>query len=117
MFDIITLGSLPGVIFILLNRPINIYPGIGGVKLELAECIKDNFDESLRDYIQSEEYILAKQQERRALEYLENLLNQEQRQALHSFLDANTNSNSMLLSESYLHGVVDGVALRNKVIS
>ena len=31
MFDIITLGSLPGVIFILLNRPINIYPGIGGV--------------------------------------------------------------------------------------
>ena len=31
MFDIITLGSLPGVIFILLNRPININPGIGGV--------------------------------------------------------------------------------------
>lgn len=31
MFDIITLGSLPGVIIILLNRPINIYPGIGGV--------------------------------------------------------------------------------------
>ena len=31
MFGIITLGSLPGVIFILLNRPINIYPGIGGV--------------------------------------------------------------------------------------
>lgn len=29
MFDIITLGSLPGVI--LLNRPININPGIGGV--------------------------------------------------------------------------------------
>ena len=31
MFDIMTLGSLPGVILILLNRPINIYPGIGGV--------------------------------------------------------------------------------------
>ena len=29
MFDIITLGSLPGVV--LLIRPINIYPGIGGV--------------------------------------------------------------------------------------
>jgi len=31
MFDIIITGSLPGVILILLNRPINIYPGIGGV--------------------------------------------------------------------------------------
>lgn len=30
-FGTITLGSLPGVIFILLNRPININPGIGGV--------------------------------------------------------------------------------------
>lgn len=24
--------------------------------MELAECIKENFDESLREYIQSEEY-------------------------------------------------------------
>lgn len=46
MFDLITLGSLPRVFYILLNRPINIYPGIGGViDMELEECIKDNFDD------------------------------------------------------------------------
>ena len=40
MFDLITLGSLPRVFYILLNRPINIYPGIGGViDMELEECM------------------------------------------------------------------------------
>lgn len=41
--------------------------------MELEECIKDGFDDSLRDYIQSEEYVSAKQQERRGLAYLESL--------------------------------------------
>lgn len=45
------------------------------------------FDDSLSDYIQSEEYISAKQQERRGLAYLESLLNESQKKALYSFLD------------------------------
>ena len=85
--------------------------------MELEECIKDGFDDSLRDYIQSEEYVSAKQQERRGLAYLESLLNDSQINALHSFLDATTNTSSMLLSEAYLHGVVEGIALRKKVVS
>ena len=32
--------------------------------MELEECIKVGFDDSLRDYIQSEEYVSAKQQKR-----------------------------------------------------
>lgn len=68
--------------------------------MELEECIKDGFDDSLRDDIQSEEYILAKQQERRVLAYLESLLNDSQINALHSFLDAATYTNSMLISEA-----------------
>ena len=61
MFDLITLGSLPRVFYILLNRPINIYPGIGGViDMELEECIKDNFDESLVDGIALREKVTAK---------------------------------------------------------
>ena len=56
----------------MLNRPININPGIGGViDMELEECIKDNFDELLRVYIQSQEYIRLKQQEDRLLSYLQ----------------------------------------------
>ena len=85
--------------------------------MELEECIKDGFDDSLRDYIQSEEYVSAKQQEKRCLAYLEKLLNGNQKEALHSFLDAATTSSSKLLSEAYLHGVVEGIALRNKVVS
>ncbi|MEO5302582.1 hypothetical protein V4S31_12295 [Enterococcus cecorum] len=46
--------------------------------MELEEYIKDVFDDSLRDYIQSEEYVSAKQQERRALAYLESLLTKDQ---------------------------------------
>ena len=45
------------------------------------------------------------------------LLNNSQINALHSFLDVATNTSSMLISEAYLHGVVEGIALRNKVVS
>lgn len=53
--------------------------------MELEECIKDGFDDSLREYIQSEEYVSAKQHERRCLAYLESLLNESQKNALYSF--------------------------------
>ena len=109
MFDLITLGSLPRVFYILLNRPINIYPGIGGViDMELEECIKDNFDESLRVYIQSQEYTRLKQQEDR-------LLSDMQKQQLGAYMDATTEVHSALASQDYVNGVVDGIALREKV--
>lgn len=85
--------------------------------MELEECIKDGFDDSLRDYIRSDGYASAKQQERRCLVYLESLLNDSQKNALHAFLDTTTNTNSMLISEAYMHGVVEGIALRKKVVS
>ena len=116
MFDLITLGSLPRVFYILLNRPINIYPGIGGViDMELEECIKDNFDESLRVYIQSQEYTRLKQQEDRLLSYLQAGLSDIQKQQLGAYLDAATEVHSTLASEAYVHGVVEGIALREKV--
>ena len=37
--------------------------------MELEECIKDGFDDSLRDYTQSEEYAAVKQQDRMGLAY------------------------------------------------
>lgn len=39
--------------------------------MELEECIKDGSDESLRVYIQSQEYTRLKQQEDRLLLYLQ----------------------------------------------
>lgn len=116
MFDLITLGSLPRVFYILLNRPINIYPGIGGViDMELEECIKDNFDESLRVYIQSQEYTRLKQQEDRLLSYLQAGLSDMQKQQLGAYMDATTEVHSALASQDYVNGVVAGIALREKV--
>ena len=71
--------------------------------MELEECIKDNFDESLRVYIQSQEYTRLKQQEDRLLSYLQAGLSDMQKQ------------HSALASQDYVNGVVDGIALREKV--
>lgn len=59
--------------------------------MELEECIKDGFDDSLRDYIRSEEYVSAKQQEGRCLVYLESLLNDSQKMHfMHSWIPQQT---------------------------
>ena len=82
--------------------------------MELEECIKDNFDESLRVYIQSQEYTRLKQQEDRLLSYLQVGLSDIQKQQLGAYLDAATEVHSALASEAYVHGVVEGIALREK---
>ena len=65
--------------------------------MELEESIKDNFDDSLRDFIRSDEYTRLKKQQ------------------LGAYLDAATEVHSALASEAYVHGVVEGIALREKV--
>lgn len=84
--------------------------------MKLEEYIKDGFDDSLRDFIQSEEYRIQKQQENNLLKELQYGMSEVQKKQFNIFLDAVTTSNSMLLTEAYLHGVVEGVALRKKVI-
>lgn len=84
--------------------------------MKLEEYIKDGFDDSLRDFIQSEEYRAQKQQENNLLKELQYGMSDVQKKQFNLFLDVVTTSNSMLLSEAYLHGVVEGVALRKKVI-
>lgn len=81
--------------------------------MELEECIKDNFDESLRVYIQSQEYTRLKQQEDRLLSYLQAGLSDMQKQQLGAYMDAEVHS--ALASQDYVNGVVDGIALREKV--
>ena len=69
--------------------------------MELEECIKDNFDESLRVYIQSQEYTRLKQQEDRLLSYLQVGLSDIQKQQLGAYLDAATEVHSALVSRRY----------------
>ena len=49
------------------------------------------------------------------LSYLQVGLSDMQKQQLTAFLDAATRVHSALASEAYVHGVVDGIALREKV--
>ena len=60
--------------------------------MELEECIKDNFDESLRVYIQSQEYTRLKQQEDRLLSYLQAGLSDMQKAATWSIHGRNYGS-------------------------
>ena len=83
--------------------------------MELEECIKDNFDDSLRVYIQSKEYTRLKQQEDRLLSYLQVGLSDMQKQQLNAYMDAATEVHRALASQAYVSGVVDGIALREKV--
>lgn len=85
--------------------------------MELEECIKDNFDESLREYTHSNEYISLKQQEEDLLSSLQTGLSDEQKQRLNRYIDAVTERYSALASQAYVNGVVEGIALRGKVIT
>ena len=75
--------------------------------MELEECIKDAFDASLEEYMKSKDYISERQRT------TEKLIQQQQ---FNEIIDAISDDNSKLASEAYMHGVVEGIALRGKVI-
>lgn len=85
--------------------------------LELEECIKDAVEESMNGYIQSEEYVQQKQQINCMLQAFRSGLSKIQKQQLNNMLDAISNCDGMFASEAYLHGVVEGIALRGKVVT
>ena len=118
MFDIITLGSLPGVIIFLLNRASQYVSRYWRWKLtlELEECIKDAFDASLEEYMKSKDYIAERQKTTEKLKTFRAGLSDIQQQQFNEIIDAISDDNSKLASEAYMHGVVEGIALRGKVI-
>ena len=85
--------------------------------MELEECIKDAFDDSLDEYTHSEGYVQQQQQINFMLQSFRTGLSDEQKQRFNKILDAISTSNGQLASEAYLHGVVEGVALRGKVVT
>lgn len=63
MFEIITLGLLPGVIIFFVKQSQSILSRYWRWKLtlELEECIKDAFDASMEEYMKSKDYIAERQ--------------------------------------------------------
>ena len=85
--------------------------------MELEECIKDAFDDSLKEYTQSEEYIKQQQHITDMLTIFRARLDNKQMQEFNILLDEIGSFNGRLASEAYLHGVVEGIALHIKVVT
>lgn len=84
--------------------------------MELEECIKDAFDASLEEYMKSKDYISERQRTTEKLKTFRAGLSDIQQQQFNEIIDAISDDNSKLASETYMHGVVEGIALRGKVI-
>lgn len=84
--------------------------------MELEGYIKDGFDDSLRDYIQSEEYIKGQEKIDDIITRLRINLNADQQLQLNTIIDTITSEDGKMALTAYIHGVVEGIALRNKVI-
>ena len=87
------------------------------ITLELEECIKDAVEDSMKEYMQSEEYVQQKQQVNCMLQKFRSGLSDIQRQQLNAMLDAISNCDGMFASEAYLHGVVEGITLRGRIVT
>lgn len=85
--------------------------------MELEECIKDALEESMKPYISSEEYVKNKQEVTKMITVLRGKLRTEEQAELNRLLDAITVSDGAFASEAYMHGVVEGMALRDKVLA
>lgn len=104
MFDIITLGSLPGVIIFFVKQSQSILSQYWRWKLtlELEKCIKDAFDASLEEYMKSKEYIVERQKTTEKLKSFRAGLSDIQKQQFNEIIDAISDDNSKLASEAYI---------------
>ena len=84
--------------------------------LELEEYIKNNFDESLREFIQSEEYIQRQEKVDDMISSFRINLHADQQLQLNKIINVITSIDGNIALEAYIHGVVEGIALRNKFV-
>lgn len=84
--------------------------------MELEECIKDGFDDSLRDYIQLDEYQQRQDEIEEMISSFRSVLSADQQLRLIKIIDAITSEDGKTALEAYTHGVVEGIALRKKYI-
>ena len=90
---------------------------IGGVKtVEIEECIKDAFDDSMQIFIQTEEYKHERDEINDMIISFRTVLSAARQLQFNEIIDAITVADSKLASEAYMHGVVEGIALRDKIM-
>lgn len=111
VFDIIIIDSLPYI------NLCNIGFDFGGMKtVEIEECIKDAFEDSMQLFVQTEEYKKERDEINDMIITFRAMLDVNRQLQFNEIVDAITVADGKLASEAYLHGVVEGIALREKII-
>lgn len=80
----------------------------------LVSSIKDTFDDVMRDYINSPEYLDERWQVNTMFLNLRKELSPDQATRLNDILNATDNSNNELALEAYARGVILGMSVHDK---
>lgn len=89
---------------------------IGGKEMELEECIKDAAETAMQEYISTNTYKSQKAAIELSIEELGYELQERQKRRLMKILDDLGYLHGMYALEAYKNGVVEGIALRQKVM-
>ena len=84
--------------------------------MELEECIKDGFDDSLREYIQSEEYQQRQDELDKLICSFQINMSSEKKIQFKKIIDAIVADDGIIALEAYTRGVIEGIALQNKYV-
>ncbi len=84
--------------------------------MKIDECMKDALDDSMKDYNLSDESMQRRHEINHMISSLRLSLSADQSKQLNRLLKAIDKDERLYASEAYLHGVVEGIALRNKYV-
>lgn len=84
---------------------------------DLKECIKDAFDEIMDDYLHSEEYKQERWEINKMFYDLRSELSPDHQRRINDILNACDNSNNSMALEAFYRGVINGIMLRDPILS
>lgn len=84
--------------------------------MELEECMKDALEESMQSYRTSPEYMERRHEIADNIALFKKSLTTQQVQQLNNILDCISTCDAGFASEAYVRGVVEGIALHDKVM-
>lgn len=84
--------------------------------MELEECMKDALEESMQSYRTSPDYIEQRRVIAENITDFKKSLNPQQVEKFNHILDSISTCDADFTSEAYVRGVVEGIALRGKVM-
>ena len=85
-------------------------------RMKPDSCMKGALDDSMKEYNLSDACMERRHEINHMISTLRITLSPEQSRQLNRLLKAIDRDDSLFASEAYMHGVVEGIALRNKYV-